>query len=248
MLGLSNTVVILVEPSGPLNVGSVARLCENFGIKELRLVSPRCNPMDKDAQLLATKGEKFLREAKIFPTLLDALVDCRRVVATCGRVHHGTIPLYSPEVALPWLLKRSEDVLTALVFGREDRGLTNDELRLAQKVLTLKSSPSYPSLNLSHAVAVVLYELHRLTDQLNHSTKGNSSIETEPAYPLELEECMSDAQELLLEIGFLLDHSAHARMAKVRALLNRAVIRSEEISLIRGMIRQIRWAIFSRAS
>ena len=81
------------------------------------------------------------------------MADCRRVVASCGRLDHGSIPLHAPEDALGWLLSSrddpNDDQPIAVVFGREDRGLSNDELRLCQRVLTLHSAGSYPSLNLS---------------------------------------------------------------------------------------------------
>ena len=124
------------------------------------------------------------------------------------------------------------------MFGREDRGLSNDELLLSQRVIQLHSHASYPSLNLSHAVAVVLHELERL----RRGSAPNDS-QPSPAGPSELEPCLKDAEALLLEVGFLLQHTAHARMAKLRGLLQRAMVRSEEVALVRGMVRQLRWAI-----
>ncbi len=234
--------VILVEPAGALNLGSVARLCENFGVDELRLVAPRCDPDDPEAKRMAVRGAKFLKAAETFSCLLDAISDCRRVIATCGRIDHGTIPLNHPEEALPWLINTSKESPVALVFGREDRGLTNQELLLAQKVITIETSPQYPSLNLSHAVAVVLHELNR--SQRDFSTSNpKDKLSHQPASPVELNECLEETKELLLRVGFLLDHTAEARMTKIRGLLQRAEIRPEEVAMIRGILRQIRWAI-----
>ncbi|HGY5535856.1 MAG: RNA methyltransferase [Prochlorococcus sp.] len=240
------TTVVLVEPSGPLNVGSVARLCANFGVQELRLVSPRCDPSDSEARRMAVHGIAMLEQAKQFSCLLDAVADCRRVVASCGRSDHGDIPLQSPEQALPWLINSIGQEPVALVFGREDRGLTNKELLLAQRVLTLHSSSGYPSLNLSHAVAVVLHELQRC--KLQQPLSNEQSAFPDPASPRQLDAYLADAQTLLLEVGFLLEHTAQARMAKVRGLLQRAAVRPQEVALLRGMVRQIRWAIHSRHS
>jgi len=258
--------VVLVEPSGPLNVGSVARLCANFGITDLRLVAPRCDPRDPDAQRMAVHGQSVLETARVWPDLISALADCRRVVATCGRLDHGDIPLHPPEVVLPWLLGEAVEANAAshpvvapaaLVFGREDRGLSNDELLLSQRVIQLHSHDSYPSMNLSHAVAVVLHELescwrtppaslaHPSADPL---VTAEALADHDPAAPTQLDACMKDAEALLLEVGFLLEHTAHARMAKVRGLLQRALIRREEVALIRGMVRQLRWAIQQRRS
>ncbi|NBQ37936.1 MAG: RNA methyltransferase, partial [Synechococcus sp.] len=185
--------------------------------------------------------------AVVVPDLLTAINDCRRTVGSCGRLDHGEIPLQTPEEALGWLLAgdgspSSTNAPVALVFGREDRGLSNSELRLCQRVLCLQSGEAYPSLNLSHAVAVVLHELARL----NNGTTATRSIDPpspDPAAAKALSACLDDATDLLLEAGFLLEHTAAARMAKVRDLLQRATVRAEEVALLRGMVRQLRWAI-----
>ncbi len=239
---LQKTNLILVEPSGSLNIGSVARLCENFGIKELRLVTPRCDPNNDEARRMALKGKKLLDKAKEFSCLLDAIADCPRVVATAGRIDHGTIPLCSPEEAIKWSIETSKKSSIALVFGREDRGLTNQELLLAQKVITIQTSKNYKSLNLSHAVAIVLHELQRCEAQ--RSTNNQEVIDAEdPATPKQINDCLNDTEALLLKIGFLYKHTTKARMSKIRALLQRAKVRPEEVSLIRGVLRQMRWAI-----
>ena len=239
-------MVVLVEPAGPINVGSVARLCANFEVQELRLVRPVCDPLDREACRMAVHGLELLRTARRCTSLLEAVADCRRVVASCGRLDHGSIPLHSPEDALRWLLSSgadpSDDQPVAVVFGREDRGLTNDELRLCQRVLTLHSAGSYPSLNLSHAVAVVLHDLARLQTLPEHDRVP----QPDPAPPRQLDHCMEDASDLLLDVGFLLPHTAAARMNKVRDLLQRASIQAGEVALIRGMVRQIRWALTTR--
>lgn len=240
--------VVLVEPSGPLNVGSVARLCANFAISDLRLVAPRCDPQSPEAQRMAVHGRSVLERVRVFPTLLDAVSDCCRVVSTAGRLDHGTIPLGPPEAVLPWAINTPSPEPVALVFGREDHGLTNAELLLSQRVITLHSHGDYPSLNLSHAVAVVLHDIARLK-ACPQDTKQSPAIQApddaahNPAGPKALEACLDDAQDLLLEVGFLLDHTARARMAKVRSLLQRGLIRADEVALLRGMVRQLRWAV-----
>jgi len=138
---------VLVEPAGPLNVGSVARLCANFGIDELRLVAPRCDPGAEEARRMAVHGGDLLARARPFPDLAAALADCRRVVATSGRVEQEVLPLSSAGEALHWLLAgqqgpHTQDDWGALVFGREDRGLSNDELLQAGRVLPASPSTS----------------------------------------------------------------------------------------------------------
>ena len=132
----------------------------------------------------------------------------------------------------------------ALVFGREDRGLSIDELLQAGRILRLESSADYASLNLSHAVAICLHELRCL--EAPAAPAGASPGAGGTSLRGALEATLADAEELLLAVGFLHPHTAHARMAKLRALLQRAQIREGEVALIRGMVRQLRWATTRR--
>ena len=232
--------VVLVEPAGTINVGSVARLCENFSIDELRLVSPKCDYLAQEAKKMALRGLKILEEAKVYKDINSALSDCSRIIATCGRKDHGEIPLNSNKDALCWALESESEEKIALVFGREDRGLSNEELLKANKVISLNTSQNYPSLNLSHAVAIVLHQLNQFNeiDLIKpNRTKSN------PANLLKLENCINDAGGLLLDIGFLMKHTYKAKMTKIKQLLIRAEIKDDEVALIRGIISQARWAI-----
>jgi len=243
--------LVLVEPAGPLNVGSVARLCANFGLDGLRLVAPRCDPLAEEARRMAVHGLPLLERAAVFPTLAAALADCGRVVASTGRQEGEPLPLVPPAEALGWLLQAAapstpgaagEAPPGALVFGREDRGLANDELLQAGRLLQIATAPAYPSLNLSHAVAVVLHELHRLRHGAAVPVSTASPPQAEPCPRGELEGALADAEDLLLEVGFLHPHTARARMAKLRALLQRAQAARQEVALLRGMVCQLRWA------
>ena len=256
-------VVVLVEPAGPRNVGSVARLCANFEIAELRLVAPRCDPHGEEARQMAVHGGWVLDQARQFASLAAALADCRRVVATSGRRAGEPLPLLDVEPALHWLLAEPTPEATdtpapapapttprAIVFGREDRGLRNDELLQAGRLLQIDTGDTYGSLNLSHAAAVVLHGLHRCRHQRSTNAQGPKATADlpEPSCRGELEALLGDAQALLLAVGFLYPHTAQARLAKLRALLQRAQISSAEVALLRGMVRQFRWASQRAAS
>jgi len=259
-------VVVLVEPAGPLNVGSVARLCANFGVAELRLVAPRCDHLGEEARRMAVHGGALLEQGRLFPTLSAALADCRRVVASSGRRQGEPLPLLSPPAALRWLGQSSEAESTgkagppaprALVFGREDRGLSNEELLQAGRLVTIDTAPAraqqqaYGSLNLAQAAAILLHQWHESdhpqprepeTAQGLAAATEASAAAPEPCARGPLEALLGDAEDLLLEVGFLYPHTAAARMAKLRALLQRAQPGSEEVALLRGMVRQLRWA------
>ena len=236
--------IVLVEPAGTINVGSVARLCENFNVNELRLVSPKCDYLAKESKKMAVRGIKILEEAKIYKDLNSALSDCSRIIATCGRKDHGDIPLYSNKDALRWALESETEETIAIVFGREDRGLSNEELLKANKVISLNTSDNYPSLNLSHAVAIVLHQLN----QFNKLNLVKTNIKnTSPTNLITLEDCINDLGSLLIDIGFLMKHTYKAKTTKVKQMLIRAEVKDDEVALIRGIISQTRWAIKNKS-
>jgi len=244
--------VVLVEPAGPLNVGSVARLCANFEIEQLRLVAPRCDHRGPEARQMAVHGEALLEQARLYPDLAAAIADCQRVVATSGRIETESLPLSEPGPALHWLCQHKtnpagrNNPMAALVFGREDRGLSNAELLQAGRVVRLATSEAYASLNLSHAVAICLHELQACRTQPlpvpAASPAPTTSSDDDLCSRGALEAALADAEALLLEVGFLYPHTATARMAKLRALLQRAQVQEPEVALLRGMVRQLRWA------
>jgi tRNA/rRNA methyltransferase len=155
--------LILVEPFGPLNVGSVARVMKNMGLTHLVLVAPHCDHLGTEARQMAVHAGEVLARARVVQSLPEALKGCRKAIATTGRPHHLTHPLESPRMALPWLLQDSvEPDSAALIFGPEDRGLNNQELSQAHRFVYIPSNPVYPSLNLAQAVGICCYELYQV--------------------------------------------------------------------------------------
>lgn len=240
---MSQLAVVLVEPAGPLNVGSVARLCANFsgpGLAiTLRLVAPRCDHRGDEALRMAVHGRSVLDEATLHDDLAAAVADCGAVLATSGRGEGDPLPVLDTQPALAWLQRQSGGGRpSALVFGREDRGLSAAELLQAGALLQIATGPDYRSLNLSHAVALVLHGLHQQWGLPLPETVSQPPLAPRAA----IEAMLGDAEALLLDVGFLHPHTAAARMAKVRALLQRAGLQSDEVALLRGMVRQCRWA------
>ncbi|MCC3466476.1 MAG: RNA methyltransferase [Microcoleus sp. PH2017_06_SFM_O_A] len=170
----ANIRIVLVEPAGPLNVGSVARVMKNMGLHQLILVNPQCDYLGEEARLMAVRAADILETAKVVESLPAALVGCVRAIATTGddgRSH--PMPLESPADALPWLLEAP----SALIFGREDCGLTNAELNRAQRLIRIPSSDAYTSLNLAQAVAICCYELYRDEDFRRKREEGRGKKE-----------------------------------------------------------------------
>jgi tRNA/rRNA methyltransferase len=242
-MGSAGIRIVLVEPAGPLNLGSIARGMKNFGLDNLVLVNPQCDHLSFDALKMAVHAKEILESAVIFPTLPEALQGCVRVIATIGRDYSGHIPLESPRTSLPWLLEETEKPV-ALIFGREDRGLSNEELNYAHKLIFIPTNPQYPSLNLATAVSICCYELSQYElSQLAKIFTTPKPPTTEMAPVDMLEPYYQELESLLLFIGYLYPHTAASRMEKFRHLYNRAHIQTTEVAMLRGILRQIEWAI-----
>ena len=234
----SNLKVILVEPNGPLNVGSVARLCSNFEVEELRIVSPKCDIFSLEAKKMALKGQKYLDHCKIFDSLEKAIFDCDLVLATSGRIDvTNNSPFESFEDVFNWTISFKKIKNLAIIFGREDSGLTNRELLLANKTFNIPTSQNNPSLNLSHAVSIVLYEL-------NQSSKKNINEKLEVfnlASTKQIHDSFVEIEEILLEVGYLLKHTSSAKISKFKKFILRANTSMHEINVLRGIVHQIKW-------
>ena len=234
----SNLTVILVEPSGPLNVGSVARLCSNFEVQELRIVAPKCEIFSSEAKKMALKGQKFIDDCKIFDNLENAIFDCDLVLASSGRIDvRKDLFFESSEDIFNWVISFKKINNLAIVFGREDRGLTNSELLLANKTFNIPTSLNNPSLNLSHAVSITLYELNKLS-------KKNSNKELEVfnlASSKQIHDSFVEVEEMLMKVGYLFKHTSRARISKFKNYIFRANTSMHEINVLRGIVHQINW-------
>ena len=234
----SNLKVILVEPNGPLNVGSVARLCSNFEVDELRIVSPKCDIQSLEAKKMALKGQKYLDNCKIFDSLENAILDCDLVIASCGRVDISKDSFFvTSEDLFNWIFSFKKINNLAIIFGREDRGLTNNELLLANKTFNIPASKNNPSLNLSHAVSIVLYELNKSSNR-----NPNSELEVfNIASSKQIRDSFGELEEMLLKVGYLLKHTSRAKISKFKKYISRANTSSQEINVLRGIVHQINW-------
>jgi len=237
-MGLAGVRIVLVEPAGPLNVGAIARVMKNFGLAQLVLVNPQCDPLSQEAMRMAVHAKEILESAVLVPTLAAALHGCVRAIATTGRDGDWDLPLEHPRIALPWLLEEIGQP-SALIFGREDRGLSNEELNYAQRFIRIPTSPDYLSLNLATAVGICCYELAQNT----LPTETQITDEMEFASLELVEGFYQQLESLLLKIGYLYPHTATSRMEKFRQLYNRAYLQTHEVAMLRGILRQVEWAI-----
>jgi tRNA/rRNA methyltransferase len=157
-------VIVLVEPQLGENIGAAARAMANFGLSRLRIVKPRqAWPNDK-ARMMAAGADRVLEEAELFDTLEDAVADCSFVLATTARAHDQAKLVIGPAAAAAEAAPRiAAGQTVAVVFGRERNGLENDEVALADRIVTLPVNPAFASLNLAQAVVIVAYEWFKLT-------------------------------------------------------------------------------------
>jgi len=234
----SNLNVVLVEPKGPLNVGSIARLCANFDVNELRIVSPKCDIFSLEARKMALKGYKFIEKCKIFKNIEQAIFDCDLVLATSGRIETQTdSSIEVIEDVSKWISSLSEIKNLAILFGREDRGLTNRELLFAQKIVYIPTSSTFSSLNLSHAVSIILYEIRK-----SFRLDLNKDLEVfNLASSKQINDSFLEIEELLNKVGYLLKHTSPAKISKFKKYVLRANTSMHEMNVLRGIVHQINW-------
>lgn len=154
--------IILVEPEYDINLGHAARVLANFGQREMWLVNPKANPRGFDAIKYAKHGAWLLRKARVVGTLRQAVEDCDFIVGTSGVPVRSKTTLRSPLTLRQFVQRvRERKGRYAVLLGREGIGLTTEEVKLCDLMVTIPTSERYPVLNLSHALAIILYELGR---------------------------------------------------------------------------------------
>jgi tRNA/rRNA methyltransferase len=239
---LSQVRIVLVEPAGARNVGSIARVMANMGLSKLVIVAPQCDWAGEEAQHMAVHGRAVLDQAQIFPDLPAALIGCQRIVATTHREADLPRVPETPRQALAWLEEITAD--RAIVFGREDCGLTNQELAFAHRYLRIPVAPTYTSLNLAQAVGICAYELQQLTLVPTAPLLSKKNLAKQGFAPVDqIDRYLQQLETLLLKVGYLQPHTAADRMAKLRRISNRAELSDQDLALLWGITSQVNWQI-----
>jgi tRNA/rRNA methyltransferase len=160
---IGGPIVVLVEPQLGQNIGTAARAMANFGLSRLRLVKPREGWPDVQAARAASGADAVLAGVELYDTMQAAIADCQFVLATTARAHDQAKPVVGPEAAAREIAPRvAAGETVAVVFGRERWGLMNDEVGLADAIVTYPVNPAFASLNLAQAVLVIAYEYFKL--------------------------------------------------------------------------------------
>ncbi len=224
--------VVLVEPLYSGNVGSVARVMKNFGFGELVLLNP-CE-LDMPTRLMSVHAYDIIENARIEFSLKDALSGSNLIVGMTG-LHgktdnkHLRMPAYSPGQLKDKLSGKSG--IVSLVFGREDDGLRTEELETCDIIVNIPTSSEYPSMNLSHAVAVVLYELNDIEGGERYLA-DHSDIEL----------LYEHIDEVLNDIEYR-EHKEDKTKLMLHRILGRAELTGREVQTLRGVLRRIQWKL-----
>lgn len=233
---LNPPAIVLCGPQIPGNVGSVARAMANFGLSDLRLVNP-CDHMAEEARRFAAGAAHLLEAARVYPDLPAAIADLQITVATTrreGRLRGRLLDSTQLPALLGSLIVGAK---VGLIFGREQSGLTSDEVALCSHTATVATSGSTGSLNLAQAVLLFLYELARQPEM------AASETGSELAPQQELDGMFAQMASVLERIAFLNPSRPEAGLNRLRRLISRAQPDRSEVALLRGLWSQLSWSI-----
>jgi len=230
---LNNIRVVLVRPRGAANVGAVARAMKNMGLRDLVLVHPALMKSFW-AKAMAAHAEDVLHSVRRCNSIGDAVADCGLVVGTTCRGGLYREAAEAPRIAAPRVVAAAATNRVALVFGPEDHGLSNEDLKACQQLIAIPADPAYPSLNLAQAVMVCCYEL-RL------AMAGEPQATRELARAEQVDRMFEKLRAALRSIGFLHPDNPDHIMFAFRRFLGRAELEARDVQILLGLARQIEW-------
>jgi tRNA (cytidine32/uridine32-2'-O)-methyltransferase len=236
---LENIRIVLVNTSHTGNIGSAARAMKTMGLTSLYLVDPISAP-DGKASALAAGASDVLANAKIVSSLSDAIRDCGLVIGTTMRTRGNAWSTLEPRESGLKLTQEVKNFPVALVFGRENNGLSNDELHQCHYNAAIPANPDYSSLNLAAAVQTFCYEIRMAyLQQSGYNPNDSSSVEND--YPLvdDLERFYEHLEKTLQKTEFIVPNHPGMVMHKLKRLFNRARPESLELNILRGILSSI---------
>jgi tRNA/rRNA methyltransferase len=226
---------VLFKPQSGGNIGAAARAIKNMGFDDLRLVAPDTSDF-RAAEIMSVHADDVLANARTYADLESAVADCNITVGTTcrtGPYRSASRPVRDAALELAAL---DEGITVAIIFGPEDRGLTNSELKLCHRLLTIPSASQYPSLNLAQAVMVVAYELMMASREVS-----TSSATSELVTVADSDAMLNRMTEALVAIGFLPADNFDHIMLTLRELFTRSGIDGRECEILNGIARQMKW-------
>ncbi len=232
--------IILVEPQLGENIGMVARAMANFGLAELRLVNPRDGWPSEKARAAASKADHVIDATKVYETLEDAVRDLNFVYATTARERYGFKPVRAPVTATETLrAKFKTGERTGIMFGRERWGLTNEEVALADEIVTFPVNPAFASLNIAQAVLLMSYEWMK-SGMEDLAETAFQSVQQRPSTKEQVFGLFDQIEEALDARGYFHPAEKKTKMVdNLRAVLSRRGFTEQEISVFRGVIKSL---------
>jgi len=230
-------VVVLDEPQELVNVAQVIRAMKNFGLRDLRLVRPQAFDAVR-IEGIAHQSADIIQRVRCADTLEDALADCVHVVGFTARGRTAKRTWQRPRDAAADVVAQSDAGPVALLFGREDKGLSNEALDRCARVVTIPSEAAYPSLNLAHAVVVMLYEVALARGAGERAFKPPRR-EAAPATAADLEHVFADLEHALTAIDFFKTRDAERVVRTLRDILHRVPLDAREAKLLRAMAIEV---------
>jgi len=234
---MAEVVIVLHEPQDLVNIAHVVRAMKNFGFKTLRLVNPREYDGHR-IEGIAHQTHDVVSRVEQFDSLATAIADCVHVTGFTARGRAAKRNLQRPREAAAELLAGAADGVVALLFGLEDKGLSNDDLDRCHRIVTIPSSPDYASLNLGHAVVVMLYELAIARGAEDRPFKPPRRP-ADQATVAEIEHFFTDAEQALEAIEFFKVRDREHIMRTVREIAHRIPLDQREAKLLRAMAIEV---------
>jgi tRNA/rRNA methyltransferase len=232
----NNIRIVLVNPLYGGNIGSVCRAMSNMGFSDLAIADPRQIDMN-EARMMACHSRDILESVTEFDTLAEAIADCGMVIGTSARRGLYRQHAITPREAAAEVLESAAGGKVAYVFGREDKGLTNDELAMCKRIVRIPTAEENTSLNIAQAAMVCLYETFVASGQYE------PPVEKTDQAPSELREIMFGIwRKTLLDIGFMEKEKADHMMYGLRRVLSRGAHTLDDVKIMMGIGRQAEWA------
>jgi tRNA (cytidine32/uridine32-2'-O)-methyltransferase len=232
---LSRIRIVLCDTLEPANIGAAARAMKTMGLSRLLLVRPQQYPHGS-ANRLAVSAADVLDQAVVVATLAQAIVGCHAVFGVSARQRRIPLRAVDPRELAPLALSAASSADTAIVFGGEEAGLSNDDLLLCDTLVQIPSDPGCRSLNLAAAVQLICYEL-RMT-QLATSTPGRPAPQRAPVEAFE--ELLAALDATLFDAGYYANKNREFTLEKLRRILQRADLGRADIQMLRGVIARLR--------
>jgi TrmH family RNA methyltransferase len=224
--------IVLIDPSHPGNIGSVARAMKNMAVTDLVLVRPRSFP-HAESIALAAGADDILANARVVPTVSEAVADCGFIVGTTSRPRSYHWEFMTPRDAAVRITGLPVDTRAALLFGSERYGLGTEDLQFCNVLVRIPANPDYCSLNLAMSVQLLTYELLLAREQPLSKTQ----LEMPLAPAGDMEHFYNHLHEVLKEIDFE-DRTGHL-MERLRRLFNRAQLDRNELNILRGILSAV---------